>query len=311
MSAETMHTPGWTRRLVEADGRRFEVFDSGPGTGNQLALCLHGFPETGLCWRHQVNMLNQCGCRVWAVNQRGYGRSFRPNGVQNYAIEHLMADVAGLIDAAQREFAPRSTALLAHDWGAVVAWCFAARRLRALDALIIANVPHPACFFRALRHPRQLMKSWYVGFFQIPWLPEALLGANRAAAIPRMLRRTAQKPGCFPATSLEDFRNNAAQPGAARAMINWYRAFVRGGLHRQLRQGFPVIKTPTLLLWGLDDVALDSITLDGTPHYVEDLTLHKFPGVSHWILEEAPELVNPLIAEFLKKTGRRSSSFPA
>ncbi|AXC09585.1 putative epoxide hydrolase-related protein [Acidisarcina polymorpha] len=288
-----------TTRLIDANHLRFEVMEC--GEGEKFALCLHGFPEHAISWRAQMPALAAAGYRVWAVNQRGYGRSSRPQKVNDYSIEKLMADVAGLIDQATREFNPREVALLGHDWGAAIAWFFAMRRLRPIDALVILNVPHPACFRAALRHWRQLRKSWYIGFFQIPLLPDLLLRAAHGKAVERMFLRSSCHPEYFSSEILAVYRENVSQPGAATAMIDWYRAFARGGFQRQMRMGFPRIDTRTLVIWGLEDVALDPITLHGTERYVTDYTLRTLPGFSHWVQQEAPEVVSAMITAFLAK----------
>jgi len=280
--------------FVEANGLRFEVLTC--GAGDRLALCLHGFPEVALSWREQIPVLAALGFRVWAPNQRGYGRSSRPRRMQDYAIEHLMADVAGLIDASGAS----EVVLLGHDWGALVAWCFAARRIRLLHRLVIINVPHPVLFARSLRRPSQIMRSWYAGAFQIPWLPEWMLSRNGARMIGRSMLRTSTAPEVFPRDLIEATRANAAQPGALKAMINWYRAFLRGGgLRRQLRAGFPVIETPTLMLWGEEDPFLAKFTTEGTGDFVRELRLRYLPGVSHWVQQDATERCNAELREFL------------
>jgi pimeloyl-ACP methyl ester carboxylesterase len=285
-------------RFIQANGLRFEVLES--GEGDRFALCLHGFPEHAVSWRSQMPALAAAGYRVWAVNQRGYGRSSRPPNVQDYAIENLMADAAGLIDSARQEFSPQEVVLIGHDWGAAVAWLFAVRQLRPLDALVLLNVPHPACFQAALKHWRQIRKSWYIAFFQIPGLPDFLLRAGHGAAVERMFRGSLRRPAAISDDVLAIYRDNVSQPGAATAMIDWYRALVRGGFRRQVRAGFPVISTRTLVIWGLADVALDPITLHGTENYVSDLTLRTLPGVSHWVQQEAPEAVNAMLLGFLR-----------
>src|SRR5258705_2946844 len=116
-------------QIVRANGIDFNVAMA--GSGERLALCLHGFPESSFSWRHQMPLLARLGYRVWAPDLRGYGESERPPRVQDYAIEKLMEDVGGLIDAA----GARSTLLLAHDWGGSIAWYFALRRVRSLDRL--------------------------------------------------------------------------------------------------------------------------------------------------------------------------------
>ncbi len=275
-------------RFVEANGMRFEVLEDGPDVpGGKLALCLHGFPEHAVSWRHQMPVLAALGYRVWAVNQRGYGRSSRPVGVTAYAMRHLLADVAGLIDAS----GAASVTLIGHDWGAMVAWYFAAGRVRPLERLVIMNVPHPLCFQAALRHWRQARKSWYVGFFQLPWLPERMLAVNGGAAVRRMFRGID-----IPAATLAVYAGQVAEPGAATAMLNWYRAI-------RLTTGTPDpaarITVPTLMIWGEDDVALDLATLDGTERYVAELSLHRLPGISHWVQQHAPDAVNRLLREYL------------
>ncbi len=273
--------------FVEANGLRFEVLEQ--GGGDRLALCLHGFPEHAVSWRHQMPVLADLGYRVWAVNQRGYGRSSRPARVADYAMPGLLDDVAALVDAS----GAKSLVLIGHDWGAMVAWHFAAARLRPLERLVIMNVPHPLCFQAALKRWRQARRSWYIAFFQLPWLPERMLSANGGAAVRRMFARLA-----LPEEVMAVYVGQIVEPGAATAMLNWYRAArLRGGRMPDLGR---MIDVPTLLVWGEDDVALDLICLDGTERYVRDLTVRRLPGVSHWVQQDAPDAVNQLLQDFLK-----------
>ena len=272
--------------FIEANGLRFEVLTA--GHGDRLALCLHGFPEHALSWRHQIPVLADMGYRVWAVNQRGYGHTTRPRHVADYALAHLVDDVAGLIDAANA----KSVVLIGHDWGAMVAWGFAAEQRRPLARLVIMNDPHPLCFQAALKHWRQLRKSWYVAFFQLPLLPERILTMNGGAIVRRMFGDVALPPDV-----LAVYTRQITEPGAARAMLNWYRAIrLRSSRTLNLAQ---VIEVPTLVVWGEQDVALDPICLNGTEHYVRDLTLKRLSGVSHWVQQDAPQVVNELLQEFL------------
>ncbi|MGI4756317.1 MAG: alpha/beta fold hydrolase [Janthinobacterium lividum] len=284
--------------FVEANGLRMEVLTC--GQGDRLALCLHGFPELATSWREQMPVLAELGYRVWAPNQRGYGQTTRPSAVADYSIETLMQDVAALIDAS----GATDVTLIAHDWGALVAWNFAARRLRPLQRMVIANVPHPACFARALRRPGQMLRSWYVGFFQLPGVPEWALSRNGGAAVRKMMLRTSTSPDAFPHDLLDACAAHAAQPGAARAMVNWYRAFLRGGgLRRQLRQGFPPIDIPVLQIWGMRDTYLAYYTTDGTERYAPLLQRRELPGVSHWVQQDATRECNRLLREFLDRNG--------
>ncbi|ADW71579.1 alpha/beta hydrolase fold protein (plasmid) [Granulicella tundricola MP5ACTX9] len=280
--------------MVAANDLVFEVLTC--GTGKTLALCLHGFPEVALSWREQMLALAESGYRVWAPNQRGYGKSSRPPRMQDYAIENLMADVAALIDASGAQH----VVLLGHDWGGIVAWCFASRRLRLLDKLVIINVPHPVCFARSLRRPEQFVRSWYAAAFQMPFLPEWFLRRKNAKGIEEAMLRSSTRPESFSRDLLEATRSNAAEPDALKAMVDWYRAFVcGGGLQRQLRYGFPRIEVPTLLIWGEEDRFLTKASTIGTEEFVTLLSMHFLPGVSHWVQQDATEQCNRLILQFI------------
>ena len=288
-----MPEPAIRHEYVEANGLRFHV--AACGEGERLALFLHGFPECWYSWRYQLPLLARLGYRAWAPDLRGYGETDRPPRREDYAIERLMDDVAGLIDAS----GARSTILFAHDWGAVIAWYFAMRKLRPLERLVIMNVPHPAAMERVFAG-RQLLRSWYVFFFQIPRLPEKVLSARGYRAIGDAFRNMAVDKSRFPDEVLRVYRENAARPGALTAMINYYRAHVRGGgARRQRALGYPIIETPTLMIWGERDTALGKETTYGTDAYVRELTLHYLPDVSHWVQQEAPETVNAMIEAWL------------
>ena len=281
-------------RFVESNGLRFHVAEC--GSGDKLALCLHGFPECWYSWREQLPLLARLGYRAWAPDLRGYGKSDRPARVEDYAIETLLEDVAGLIDAAPA----RETVLIAHDWGGILAWAFAMRRSRPLAKLVVMNLPHPACLDRELRRWRQLRRSWYAFLFQLPRLPEALMRARDYRAIGEAFRGSAVDKSRFPDEVLQVYRENAARPGALTAMVNYYRAYGRGGGGaRQRARGYPLIDVPTLLLWGEEDIALCKETTYGTEQYVRDLTVRYLPRVSHWVQQEAPETVNAMLEAFL------------
>jgi len=282
-------------RFVQANGLKFHVATC--GEGDRLALFLHGFPECWYSWRAQLPLLARLGYRAWAPDLRGYGDTDRPPRMNDYAMEHLLDDVAGLIDAS----GARSVMLLAHDWGGVIAWYFAMRKLRPIDRLVVMNLPHPAIMERELRKWRQISKSWYVLVFQIPRLPEALLRARGYRAIGEAFRSSAVDKSRFPDEVLQVYRDNAAKPGALTAMLNYYRAMVRGGGgERQRKLGNPVIDVPTLMIWGENDIALGKESTYGTERYVPNLTLRYLPNVSHWVQQEAPEAVNAMIEAWLE-----------
>lgn len=281
---------------VEANGLRFEVAEA--GEGDRLALLLHGFPELNFSWRHQMPLLADMGYRVWAPNQRGYGMSSRPQGIRSYDADKLVADAAALIDAS----GAKEVTLIAHDWGGAIAWQFAIKQARPLAKLVVMNCPHPACFARELRTWKQLRKSWYMYFFQLPWLPERALTRNDAEPIRRAFSDMAIDRRRFPPADLDVYARAALRPGAMTAMVNWYRAAAR---NRTLTSGerYPIIEVPTLLIWGEADAALDIATTEGTERHVRDLTLRRLPRVSHWVQQEAPEAVNAILREWLSGSG--------
>lgn len=279
--------------FVAANGLIFEVDKC--GTGDKLALCLHGFPELNYSWRHQLPMLADAGYEAWAPNLRGYGASSRPQGVDNYHIDRLMEDVAALIDVSGKN----CVVLIAHDWGAIIAWQFAIENRRKLEKLIICNVPHPGPLQQAMSNGlAQIKKSWYVLFFQIPRLPEFVLGLNGAKAIGEIFRKTSVDSSMFPPEVTEVYRQNARQPGALTAMINYYRALLRGRKAVAAR-GMQIITVPTLMIWGEEDVALTKESTFGTEQYASDFRIRYLPRVSHWVQQEAPLQVNAMIEAFL------------
>jgi pimeloyl-ACP methyl ester carboxylesterase len=292
-------TPSWnpdpdsgiTIQWVEANGQTFEVAQS--GEGKRLALCLHGFPELHYSWRFQIPLLVEQGYRVWAPNMRGYGGSSKPATVRDYALDHLCADVAALIDASGAE----EVTLIAHDWGAIVAWAFAIQKIRPLNRLVIMNVPHPMVGRREIRHWRQLRRSWYIFFFQIPWLPEFLISRRKGEAIRGAFFNMAQDQSNFSDKVLDVFAKAASRPGSLTAMLNYYRALVRhrGVVDLEDRQ----LDTPTLMIWGEEDSALNIKCTEGTEQWVPNLELHRLPGVSHWVQQEAPEKVNAILRGWL------------
>jgi pimeloyl-ACP methyl ester carboxylesterase len=290
--------------FVDAGGIRFEVHTCGDNGSDKLALLLHGFPEHAISWRHQLPMLARLGYRVWAPNQRGYGRTVRPPLVSDYAIDKLVADVGALIDAS----GAKHVTLFGHDWGGAVAWAATLTRVRPIERLVVMNIPHPRRFAEVLASSwRQRARSWYVLFFQIPRLPEWLLGRRRAQLVADAFLRAATNPGAFPEDVLEIYRENALQPGALTAMVNWYRAAARG--RRELRERFAgdgVLDTPTLMIWGENDVALGKELSYGTDKLVANFTLRYLPA-SHWVQQDAPQDVNAIVEAWL--TGKPVPDF--
>ena len=279
---------------IAANGLTFTADEL--GEGEDVALFLHGFPESRWSWRRQLPLLADLGWRAVAPDMRGYGQSSRPKGVEAYKVDHLVEDVAGMFEA----LGARRRLLIAHDWGAFVAWVFAIEKRLPLDGLIIMNVPHPGTLARARWNVRQWLKSWYIGFFQLPGVPEAALTANGGRAVVRALRGSAVDKSNFTDADLEPFRRNVLEPGAATAMVNYYRANFPG-LGRY--GAGPRIEVPTLMVWGEEDIAIGIELTENYEPFVADLTLNRLRGVSHWVQQEAPEAVNARIAAWMKAKG--------
>lgn len=273
---------------VPTNGIRLHVVQVGPADGPLLIL-LHGFPECWYGWKHQLLPLADAGYRVWAPDQRGYNLSDKPRGIGAYGLDTLAADVVGLIDAAGRARA----VVVGHDWGAAVAWWVAATYPERVERLVALNVPHPAVMKRyALRNPGQLLRSWYIGFFQLPWLPEVITRLGNWAAMSWTLR-TSSRPGTFSDDDLTHYHAAWSQAGAMTAMMNWYRAALQRPPSRDTNIRITV---PTLLIWGVRDAFLKRGMAQPSIDRCANGRLVFFENATHWVQHEEPEQVTRLIA---------------
>jgi pimeloyl-ACP methyl ester carboxylesterase len=285
--AESTYLPG--------EGVQLHAILAGPEDG-ALAVLLHGFPECWYSWRRQIPLLAQAGYRVLAPDQRGYNLSDKPEGVRSYQIDRLGADILALIRTLGRE---RAT-IVAHDWGGVVAWRLAMDHPKTVERLVVMNAPHPVAFAKALASDwSQRLRSWYVFFFQLPWLPEALLTLSPRATARLLFQCTAVRTDAFSGADLETMAAALAQPGAMKAMIHWYRASFRDRPAKRTRP----IEAPTLLIWAEDDVALGKPLTYGLERWVPELQVHYISHCGHWVQNEAPEEVNEQMIAFLRQTG--------
>ena len=265
---------------------------AGPNDGPAVVL-LHGFPEFWYGWRKQIAPLAEAGLRVIVPDQRGYNQSSKPPHVRDYRLQELTADVIAIADQIGRE----NILLVGHDWGAAVAWNTAMRYPGRIEKLAILNVPHPAVMLRFLKtNPRQMLRSWYMLFFQIPRLPELLCLRDGA----RTLLRTS-RPGTFSPEDLDRYREAWRQPGAVTAMINWYRALLREIPDRAAVE--TRVSVPTRILWGKQDRFLMSAMAAESLKYCDHGELFEFPEATHWIQHEEPERVNQLLIEFFRTAG--------
>ncbi|WP_225781370.1 alpha/beta fold hydrolase [Xenophilus sp. Marseille-Q4582] len=265
-----------------------------------LVLLLHGFPETWQAWERHIAPLVACGWRVAAVDQRGCGSSERPRGLRAYALDRLAADVE---EVAERLGASRFS-LVGHDWGGIVAWQLASARPGKVERLVILNAPHPAAMGAYLwTHPFQWLRSGYVGFFQLPLLPEAVLSAGDFALPTRALTHTS-RPKTFGADLLAAYRAAWAQPGALTAMLSVYRALVLARPHPGR------VQAPTLVIWGDRDTALEPGLADAALQRCDNAELVRLADATHWLHHEQPVKVSGLICDFLAQ-GHAPSPAPA
>jgi pimeloyl-ACP methyl ester carboxylesterase len=279
----------YTSLEVENANVRLHAIDAGPKEGPVLIL-LHGFPEYWYSWHRQIAPLAAAGFRVIVPDQRGYNQSSKPPGVNSYAMPELVSDVIAIADHLRQ----RQLFLAGHDWGAAVAWSVALLHPQRVSRLAILNVPHPLVMFRHLKtNWRQLRKSWYMFFFQLPWLPEKLFSRSNFHFGERSLLGSS-RTGTFSADDFARYRAAWSQPGALTGMINWYRAAFRHHTH------FPDtrVHVPTRILWGERDIFLSAEMARDSLRYCDDAELFTFAEASHWLQHEEPQLINKHLIEF-------------
>ena len=276
--------------FVETNGIELHTVQAGPDDGPLLVL-LHGFPECWYGWHRQLDPLAKAGYRVVAVDQRGYNLSDKPSDVSSYHIRELAADIAGLVDALGYDKA----AVAGHDWGAAVAWWLALEYPDRLSRLCVVNVPHPTVFERTLRTSwSQRKNSWYVGWFQVPYLPELTSRLGNYWLLADALT-SSSRPDAFTETDIDRYRLAWSQPGALTGMVNWYRAIVRARPQPVRQQ----VDVPTRILWGADDEYLDSEMAHRSIEYCTDGEIRMVDGATHWILHEEPALVVETLLDLL------------
>ena len=267
-------------------GLTFDVRDAGPAGGEPVVL-LHGFPQDSTAWNRVAPLLNANGLRTLAPDQRGYSPMARPRGRSRYRLRETTADVLALLDAAGLG----SAHVVGHDWGAAVAWALAAwhpERVRTMTAL---SVPHPAAMARAMVTSDQALRSYYMGLFQLPAVPEALILARGAAPLRRLLTR-----GGLPDDAVARYVGRMREPGALTGALGWYRALPWNG-----RDPVGRVRVPTLHVWSTGDAFLGRAATEGTARFVDaPYRLEVLEGVNHWLPELAPHVVADLVAAHVR-----------
>jgi pimeloyl-ACP methyl ester carboxylesterase len=279
-------------RWIDVGGLRLHCVEAGTGP---LVVLLHGFPEFWYAWRHQIPALADAGYRVVAPDLRGYNTSDKPSRVRDYRPRVLVQDVADLIVA----LGAGSAAVAGHDWGGGLAWLLAMQHPKRVERLVLLNAPHPVRFLKGLRSPRQLRRSWYILAFQLPWLPERLVAARDFQALRWIFRHQPTRPGAFTAQDIDRYVAAAAQPGALRAAINYYRAAFRANPLAQAH-GLRRVDIPTLIIWGDQDRSLGRELAEPDRAWVPDVRVERIAEASHWVQADDPERVNQLMVDFLE-----------
>ncbi len=268
------------RTAIAVDGMAFDALVAGPHDG-EVVLLLHGFPQSSAIWQPQIEALAAAGYRAIAFDQRGYSSRARPDDVKQYGIAHLVGDALAV--GGERPFH-----VVGHDWGAVVGWHLAAKHPERIRSLTALSVPHPIAFVTALASPRsdQRQQSGYVAFFQLELAEDVLLSGGLAAA----LKATAY-PG-----DIQERVAAMSEPGALTGALNWYRA-----IDFDLLRGVGSVVVPTLYIWSTGDVALSREAAEATAgHVAGPYRFEVLAGVSHWIPEEVPDVLNQLLLGHLQ-----------
>ena len=286
---------GWTDGTRRVNGLLLHVVEAGPADGPLLIL-LHGFPEFWWGWRHQITPLAEQGYHVVVPDMRGYNRSEAPQDVAAYELNTLVADVAALADS----YGADRFRLVGHDWGGIVAWWTGACHPGRLERLVVMDAPHPDLWTsQALRHPTQALRSTYVALFQLPWLPEAALGALDFAGLRAMVRGSARTDAFRPG-EIDRYVEAWSRPGSLTAMLNYYRAL----RERRAPDQPSRIAPPTLVLWGEKDSFLEHHVARAALDLCEDGRLLIVEGATHWLHLEEPARVNAELIHFLGAQGR-------
>jgi pimeloyl-ACP methyl ester carboxylesterase len=264
---------------VDGVGIQYEVSGDGPPV-----VLLHGFPDSGRLWRHQVLALTEAGFRVIVPDLRGYGRSDKPAEAEAYTMDLLVGDVLAVIGSAGAERAH----VVGHDWGAAIAWAIASLAPDRVDHLVALSVGHPAAFLA--NGFEQHEKSWYMLLFQFPGIAEQWLSGENWANFHAWGRHPDAE-----ATIAELEANGSLTPG-----LNYYRANIPPERFLQPGLEIPPVQAPTMGVWSSGDPALTEAQMTSSATNVAGpWRYERLDGPGHWMQLESPGEVNRLLIDFL------------
>jgi pimeloyl-ACP methyl ester carboxylesterase len=302
MTAGMAAQPAVSHEYADVNGVRLHYARTGSGP---LIVFLHGFPEFWYEWRNQLAEFGRDHTAV-APDMRGYNLSSKPREVADYQMPYLVSDVRALASDLLKAAGQSRFTLVAHDWGGVVAWVFAAQHPDMLDKLVIINAPHPTIFGRELReNAAQQQASQYMLMFRGEQA-EATLSANNYAALVNAILGEGLKNGTVTDEDKKAYIEAWSQPGALTGGLNYYRAAAvgpprPGDAASPLAIQPLMVRVPTLVIWGEKDTALLTGNLSGLDGYVTKLTVRRVPDATHWIVREKSSEVNRAIREFLSQ----------
>tara|TARA_B100000579_G_C22762010_1_gene819429 strand:- start:100 stop:972 length:873 start_codon:yes stop_codon:yes gene_type:complete len=288
-----LQIPELKHHRADLDDISLDYAEAGEGPA---VFLLHGFPEFWYSWRHQIPALTEAGFRVIVPDMRGYNGSAKPKQISAYSPDKLADDILNLSLHLNTEI----HGVVGHDWGGAVAWYFAMRHPESFQRLSILNCPHPRQFLSALGTLKQLRKSWYMFFFQLPWLPEKALSAGNYKAIRKIFTEDPVRDGAFQPADIDAYIDALSQPGALRGAINYYRAAFRQSPWKSLKDMNP-IDLPVQILWGTQDKHLGRETAKPPENLVPRLEIEYCEDASHWLMVDRPQWVNERLIPFLKR----------
>ena len=282
---------GVATTVIEANGLRFTADVAGPDEG-ELVLLLHGFPQTRHTWRAELPALAGAGFRACAPDQRGYSAGARPEGIDSYRTELLVADALAIADSLGAE----QFHIVGHDWGGALAWFIAAHHTERVITLSVISRPHPAAFAAAMRDdPDQPHRSRHHPAFQKPEATDRLLADNAAPL------RGAMARGGVPDADIDAYLATLGERDALDAAVNWYRAI---GNSQYQPAETPPVSVPTMFVWGNQDATVGRTAAENTAGFVTGpYRFAELGGINHFVTDEAPGAFTGLLLAHLAEHG--------
>lgn len=286
---------------------RIHYMEEKPENAKELIIFLHGFSQFWYVWKPYLDYFSNRGFHVVAPDMRGFNDSDKPKTKSSYDMKYLMKDVLDLI----AHFGYEKAIVVGHDWGGSTLWELAEHYPEKIEAAIVINSPHRGAYAANIRknpllNLRQSLRSWYIYFFQLPYLPEWVMRCCNFAWLEHNFRSWARKEDAFSDEDIERYKAALRKPGALTSTINYYRAntfgeFGMGVVRASMgKKQFGQIHVPSLLIWGDQDPPLDIRLTDNMDGFFSGTfkSVHITDG-SHWVLQEHFDRVCKEIERFI------------